>query len=122
LNRFQTTTQTLQDIKSINQTCLGIPPKDITLWYLFYTNVKTLATTNMFLKTHLRIHHHLLHKTYILIHVLISNYQQTQVKQLVLIHKCHWFNQNMLIELCVSDYVTLDGLVNGVDGAFPDYT
>jgi hypothetical protein len=28
----------------------------------------------------------------------------------------------MLIELCVSDYVTLDGLVNGVDGAFPDYT
>jgi len=28
----------------------------------------------------------------------------------------------MLIELYVSDYVTLDGLVNGVDGAFPDYT
>jgi hypothetical protein len=50
------------------------------------------------------------------------NYQQTQVKQLVIIHKCHWFNQNMLIELYVSDYVTLDGLVNGVDGAFPDYT
>jgi hypothetical protein len=43
-------------------------------------------------------------------------------QQLVLIHKCHWFNRNMLIELCVSDYVTLDGLVNGVDGTFPDYT
>jgi hypothetical protein len=38
LKRFQTTTQTLQDIKSINQTCLGIPPKDITLLYLFYTS------------------------------------------------------------------------------------
>jgi hypothetical protein len=31
------------------------------------------------------------------------------------------FFKNVLMKLCASNYATLDGLVNGVDGTFQDY-
>jgi hypothetical protein len=32
------------------------------------------------------------------------------------------FLKNMLMELCASNYATLNGIVNGADGTFQDYT
>jgi hypothetical protein len=37
-------------------------------------------------------------------------------------HHNYSFFKNMLIELCVGNYLTLDGLVNVVYGAFVNYT
>jgi hypothetical protein len=43
LNKFRTTSQKFEDIKSINHIYVKPPPKDNTLPYLFYTNAKTIA-------------------------------------------------------------------------------
>ncbi len=45
LNRFQTTSQTFEDINFINKICLEAPPMDNILPYLFNTNIK-IATHN----------------------------------------------------------------------------
>jgi hypothetical protein len=74
----------------------------------------------MFLKTHLVIHLHLLHKTYILSHVLqfklSTNPSQKIGLHIEILHK--W---NTLVELWIGDYVTSYGLVNDVDETFQDY-
>jgi hypothetical protein len=39
LNRFKTASQTIEDIKCMNNNCLKTPSMDNILPYLFYTNV-----------------------------------------------------------------------------------
>jgi hypothetical protein len=50
LNRFKTSSQTIEDIKCMNNNCLRTPLMDNTLPHLFYTNVKT-TNKNLFQKT-----------------------------------------------------------------------
>jgi hypothetical protein len=71
----------------------------------------------MFLKTHLMIHLHLLHKTYILLYVLHFKLSSQKIGlHIEILHKL-----NTLVELWISDYVTSCGLVNDVDETFQDY-
>jgi len=74
----------------------------------------------MFLKTYLVTHLHLLHKTYILLHVLhfklSTNPSQKIGLHIKILHK--W---NTLVELWIAYYVTSYGLVNDVDETFQDY-
>ncbi len=52
LNRFRATSQTIEDIKCMNNNCLKTPLMDNTLPYLFYTNVKTtMHNKNVFQST-----------------------------------------------------------------------
>jgi hypothetical protein len=52
LNRFKTTSQTIEDIKFMNNNCLRTPLMDNTLPYSFYTNVKTtMDNKNVFWNT-----------------------------------------------------------------------
>ncbi len=53
LNRFWTTSQTIGNIKFMNNNYYKMPSMGNALPYLFYTNVKKqLCTTKMYLKTH----------------------------------------------------------------------
>ncbi len=64
-----------------------------------------MNTTKSYFKTHWVKHSYFMQKAFILKHVLlILNYQRYQAKY--------------LIELCVGNHITLDGLVNGVDAVF----
>jgi hypothetical protein len=56
LNRFQTTSQTFEDINFINKTCFKTPPMDNTLPYLFYTNVKITTHKIIYFIQHLVKH------------------------------------------------------------------
>ncbi len=52
LNRFLITSQTIEDIKCMNNNCLKTPLMDNILPYLFYTNVKTtMHNKNVFQNT-----------------------------------------------------------------------
>jgi hypothetical protein len=52
LNRFRITSQTIEDIKCMNNNCLKTPLMDNILPYLFYTNVKTtMHNKNVFQNT-----------------------------------------------------------------------
>lgn len=107
---FWITIQTFQDINFTNQTCARNKPKYYILPHLFYTNAKIIMHIKYALKTHLAIHLHLLHKTH-LIHVLFtSNYQPSQIKQ--------W---NMLLKLCVYNYVASHKLINWASKTFEGY-
>jgi hypothetical protein len=52
LNRFRIVSQTIEDIKCVNNNCLKTPLIDKILPYLFYTNVKTtMHNKNVFQNT-----------------------------------------------------------------------
>jgi hypothetical protein len=55
-NKFQTITQTIEDISYINNICLKPTPLDNVLLYLFYINVKPNAHNNNLLIEHLVKH------------------------------------------------------------------
>ncbi len=53
--------------------------------------------------------------------LLILNYQIYHLKLLVYITKC-WLRKKKLVELCVENYETSDGLVNGANDIFENFT
>ncbi len=48
MNRFRTASQTIEDIKCMNNNCLRTPSMDNTLPYLSYTHVNTFGETFTF--------------------------------------------------------------------------
>jgi hypothetical protein len=53
--------------------------------------------------------------------LLILNYEIYHLKLLVYITK-FWLRKKSLVELCVGNYETSDGLVNGANGIFENFT
>ncbi len=122
LNRFKTASQTIENIKCMNNNCLKTALMNNTLPYLFFTNVNTtMHNKNVFWNT--------LGETFTFVacdghietwpfHFKLSNLpsQTAGLHYKILIEK------KMLVELCVGNYETFDGFVNGADGIFDDFT
>jgi hypothetical protein len=109
-NLFWITIQTFQGINFTNQTCLRNEQKYYILPHSFYTNAKIIMHINMLLKTHLAIHLHLLHK----MHWYMSS-------SLQIINHPKSNNRNMLVELCVYNYVPSHRLINWARKTFEGY-
>jgi hypothetical protein len=104
----------------MNNFYLRPPPMDKTLSHLFYTNLITIAhnkivyhkTPSETLKFLAKDIHskHCLHFKLSTLPSHISGFHH----ELLL-------KENMLMKLCVSNYATLDALVNGANGTFQNY-
>jgi hypothetical protein len=118
INRFRIASQTIRDIKFMNNNYLKTQLTDNTLPYLFYTNIKTtmhnknvfwnkLGQTFTFLTcvVHVETYH---------FHFELSNLSFQHYKNLL--------KKKMLVESCARNYETSNGLVNGIDGIFENFT
>lgn len=118
-NRFWIATQTTEDISNINNICLKPTPLNSVLPYLFYTNTPkkmhnikkkidiTLGQTFKFLTQN------------ILFDTFPTHFKLSQLRNETSgLHTKLLLKENILIELCASNYSTLDGLVNGANGTF----
>ncbi len=120
LNRFQTGSQIIDDIHFMNNFCLRPPPIDNTLLHLFYTNLKTTThnkivyekTPSDTFKIHTKDFHFETCPSHFKLSILPSH---TNGHHKLLLKKY------MLTELCVRNYATLNGLVNGANGSFEEY-
>ncbi len=111
--------QTIEDIKFMNNNCLRTPSMDNTLPYWFYTNVKTtMDNKNVFWNTLGETCTFLACDVYIETcrYFTLSNL----LSQTVGLH--YEIKKKMLVELCEGNYETTDGLVNGANGFFEDFT
>ncbi len=118
LNKFRTITKNTKDIQFINLICNRHLPNNFTIPYLFYRNklvqkhnenvfTKTLGPTFIFKA--MDINHQSCPPTYKLLN---------DLNKIVGLHSTIHIKGDMLVELCANNYVTFDGLVNGVDGIF----
>jgi hypothetical protein len=93
------------------------PPLDTTLPYLFYTNVKTIEINKKTFQNTLGETFKLvvqdIHLDTCSVHFQLSNL----LNQTIGLHH-ELFLQHMLVELCVLNCCTLDGLVNIIDKMF----
>jgi hypothetical protein len=114
LNRFQIATQSQFDIDTINNHCFGIPPKDPKLPYSFYTNETRLKhNESTFLQSDGNVcifcaqdkHHDTCLKSFQL---------QNGPNFIIRLHYKIQIKKDMLVKLCVGNYLTHDDLVNGV--------
>ncbi len=122
-NRFRIVSQTIKDMKCMNNNCLKTPPMDNTLSHLFYTNVKTIMhNKNVFQNTLCETF------TYIACDVHTKTCQVSHFKlpnlpfQIISLHYKILVKNKMSLELCAGNYETSDGLMNVVDGIFEDFT
>jgi hypothetical protein len=118
LNQFQTTTELQSYVDTINNQCCHTLPYDPKFPYLFYTNeAKQKHNEKAFLRSEGDVfilcaqdrHHDICLQSFQLLND--ANF----------IARLHFKNQvkkNTLVELCVINYATHNGLVNGVDGIF----
>jgi hypothetical protein len=121
LNKFHTCTQTLKDIQYINSNCRQIP-NSFTTPHLFYTNILVWKHNKfVFNKTYgptfnfeaINIHHHSCPSSYKLLD------DPSKIASLcTTIH----ITQSMVVEWCARNYVTYDGLFNGVDSVFKTWS
>ncbi len=122
LNKFHSTIENTKDIEFINSICNRQPSNDFTIPYLFYTNklvqkhnevmfTNTLSPTYIF-KT-IDINHQTCPPSY-----KFSN----DLSKIVGLHYTIHMKKYMLVELCVGNYATSNGLVNGVNGIFKTST
>jgi hypothetical protein len=109
-------------LNSINQICLKKPPLDTTLPYLYYTNAKTteynkktfqntVGETFKFIAQDI-------HLDICPVHFQLLNLPNRTFG----VHHELFFKRHMLVELCVGNYYTSNGIVNGVDETFEEYT
>jgi hypothetical protein len=54
LNRFKTASQTIENMKCLNNNCLRTPSMDNILPHLFYTNVKTIMPNKNVISKHIK--------------------------------------------------------------------
>jgi hypothetical protein len=122
LNKFHTATENIKDIEFINSICNQQPSNDFTILYLFYTNKHVQKhNENMFTTT--------LGPTFIF-KAIDMNHQScppshkfsNDLSKPMGLHFTITIKKDMLIELCVSNYATSNGLVNGVDGILKSST
>ncbi len=120
LNRFQTTSQTNENIHFMNDFCLRLPLMDNTLPHLFYTNLKTNAHNKHVYDKTLRQTFKFLAKD---IHseTCLSHFKLSMLTSHISSLHHELLLKKMLVELCVGNYATSNGLVNGVNGTFQDY-
>jgi hypothetical protein len=96
------------------------PPIDNTLPHLFYTNLKTTSHNKI-------VYEKTLGETFKFLTKDIHSQKCLHFKLSMLPSHTHGFHRelllkkNVLMKLCASNYATLDGLINGVDGNFQDY-
>jgi len=106
----------------MNNNCLKTPLINNTLSYLFHTNVKiTMHIKNVFQNTLGETFTFLTHDVHIETcpsHFKLSNlpFQMVGLCYEILVTK------KILVELCAWNYETSNGLVNGVNGKFEDFT
>ncbi len=116
LNKFHTCTQNLRDIQYINSNCCQEIPNILSTPHLFYPNIlvqkhnkivfnKTIAWT--FNLEAIDIHHHSCPSSYKLL---------DDLGKIASLHTIIYIKQYMVVELCVENYATYDGLVNGANG------
>ncbi len=120
LNRIQTSSQTNDNTHFMNNFCLRPPPTDNTLPHLFYTNLKTT--------THNKIVYEKTPSDTFKIHTKDFRFETCPFHFKLSILPSHTNGhhkllllKNMLMELCVRNYATLNGLVNAANGGFEDY-
>jgi len=117
-NKFHITTKNTKDIQFINSIFNRQLPNNFTVPYLFYTNklvqkhnenvfTNTLGPTFVFKA--MDLNHQLCPPTY----KLLNDPNKTSG-----LHSTIHIKRDMLVELCVSNYATHDGFMNGVDGIF----
>jgi hypothetical protein len=98
------------------------PPLNTTLPYLYYTNAKTTKhNKNTFQNTigeTFRFVAQGIHLDICLVHFQLLN----PPKQTSGVHHELFFKRYMLVELCVGNYCTSNGIVNDADGTFKEYT
>jgi hypothetical protein len=105
----------------MNDFCLKPPLMDNTLPHLFYTNFKTNThnkivydkTPSKTFKFLAKDIHYETCPSHFKLSMLPSHISGLYHELLL--------KKNMLVKLCVGNYVTLNGLVNDVDGTFQDY-
>jgi hypothetical protein len=95
---------------------------DNTLPYLFYTNIKTtMHNKNVFQSTLGETFTFLTYDVHI--ETCPSHFKLSNLPfQMVSLHYKILDKKKMLVELCVRNYETFDGLVNGADGIFEYFT
>jgi hypothetical protein len=122
LNKFPIATKNAKDVEFVNSICNQQPTYDFIIPYLFYTNklvqkhnenvfTNTLGATFIFKAMH--INHQSCPPSYKL-----SN----DPSKIVGLHYTINIFKKMLVELCVGNYVTFDGLVNGTNDIFKTST
>ena len=115
-------TQTEHDITYINKLCYKSPPTDITFPHLFYTNVKTnqhnkYVFDNTPGETYKFVAKDAPSKT------CPPSYKLSDISSNTCgLHSEIFLKKDMLVELCAGNHATHDGLVNGADGIFKDFT
>jgi len=118
LNKFYNATKNTKDIEFINSICNRQSPNDFTIPYLFYINelvkkhnenvfINTLSP--MFIFKAMDINHQSCPPFYKL-----SN----DLSEIASLHSTININIYMLVELCVGNYATFDGFVNGINDIF----
>jgi hypothetical protein len=75
VNKFLIASQTNENINFMNNFCLKPPLMDNTLPHLFYTILKLLPITNLYMKKHMVKHSNFSQKIFILKQVFIANCQ-----------------------------------------------
>jgi hypothetical protein len=99
-----------------------MPPLHTTLPYLFHTNAKTtkrnINTFQNKLGETFKFAAQDIHLDTCHVHFQLSDFPN----QIVGLHHELFFKRHMLVEQCVGNYRTSDGLVNNVDGTFEEYT
>jgi hypothetical protein len=116
LNKFHIAIK-LPKNQFINSIYYKQPSNNFIIPYLFYTNklvqkiMKLCSLTyqgHLFSKQWTLITHHACH---------LTNFQMIQAKWFIYI-LLFILKEVVIVELCVSDYVTFNGLMNGIDGIF----
>jgi hypothetical protein len=112
---------TFKGITLINQICLRTPLINNTLPHLFYTNAKTIEHNKIIFKNTLG-QTFTFHAKDICSKICPPHFKLPMVpSQTIGLHHELSMKKDMLIILCARNYITLDGLVNGVDNFFKDY-
>jgi hypothetical protein len=118
LNKFYTTTKNTKDIEFINSICNQQPPNNFSISYLFYTNklvqkrnenVFSNTLSPMFIFKAMGINHQSCPPSYKLSH------DPSKITSLYFTINIEIY---MLVELCVDNYATSDGHVNGANDIF----
>ncbi len=123
LNQFRIVTQLQSYVDTINNQCFCTLPNDKKIpWYSFYTNeTKQKHNESAFLLSEGNVfklwaqdrHHDTCSQSFQL---------QNDTNFTIWLHSKVQVKKNMLVKLCVRNYATHDGLVNGANGIFQGST
>ncbi len=122
MNKFCNATKNTKDIEFINSICNRQSPKDFTILYLFYINeLVQKHNENVFINT---LSPMFIFKTMDINHQSCPPFYKlsNDLSKIASLHSTININIYMLVELCVGNYVTSDGLVNGINDIFKTST